>query len=84
MKLSGFGFNFRSFVLDFEFWSSFKFKNKRQIKTVLRVLYGRKKDRGHIKQKYKKLIKDFYSENQEINITIYKKLFGGFGSYGRF
>ena len=84
MKLFGNGIDFRSFLIDVEFWNSLNFKNKHQLKTALSVMYGRKKDRGHIKQKYKKLIKDFHSENQEVNMAIYTKLFGGIGFYGRF
>ena len=34
-----------------------KNKTRKQVHNMLRVLYGKKKDRGHIKEKYKKLYK---------------------------
>ena len=35
-----------------------KNKTRKQFRNMLRVLYGKKKDRGHIKEKYKKLYKN--------------------------
>ena len=41
-------------------------KSKKQIHNILRVLYGKKKDRGHIKEKYQKLCK----EQRDIHNTV--------------
>lgn len=62
------GINFQSYLRDYEFWQNEHFKSKKVFKNVLSVLYGRKKDRGHIKERYIKRI-----EEQERSMTIFKK-----------
>jgi len=47
--------NFHSYLFDYEFFKTyFPNQNRKRFKTTLMVLYGKKKDRGHIKAKYKK------------------------------
>ena len=47
--------NFHSYLFDYEFFKTyFPNQSRKHFKTTLMVLYGRKKDRGHIKAKYKK------------------------------
>lgn len=43
---------------DFEFWRKQNIKSKKHFKTVIAVMYGRKKDRGGIKKKYLALMKE--------------------------
>lgn len=50
---------FHDYVRDYYFWKSEPVKSKKVIKNILSVLYGKKKDRGHIKQKYDKKIKEY-------------------------
>lgn len=45
--------DFRQYLIDYEFFTEyFKYKTKKQFKNALMELYGKKKDRGHIKEKY--------------------------------
>lgn len=44
--------------IDFEFWRKQNIKSKKHFKTVMAVMYGRKKDRGGIKKKYLALMKE--------------------------
>ena len=53
-NLLGNGANFRSYLLQWEFWQNQPFKTRKQFKNTLRVMYGRKKDRGYIKKKFEK------------------------------
>ena len=50
---------FCDYVRDYYFWQSEPAKSKKVVKNILSVLYGKKKDRGHIKQKYNKKIKEY-------------------------
>ena len=50
--------NFRDYLSDYLFWQNEHFKNKKVFKNVLSVLYGKKKDRGHIKERYIKRIEE--------------------------
>lgn len=43
---------------DFEFWRKQNIKSKKHFKTVMAVMYGKKKDRGGIKKKYLALMKE--------------------------
>lgn len=43
---------------DFEFWRKQNIKSKKHFKTIMAVMYGRKKDRGGIKKKYLALMKE--------------------------
>ena len=60
--------NFQDYLSDYSFWKNEHFKSKKVFKNVLSVLYGRKKDRGHIKEKYVKRI-----EEQKHSINIVKR-----------
>ena len=42
----------RNYFTDFEFWRKQNIKSKKHFKTIMAVMYGRKKDRGGIKKKY--------------------------------
>lgn len=48
----------RNYFTDFEFWRKQNIKSKKHFKTVMAVMYGRKKDRGGIKKKYSALMKE--------------------------
>ena len=48
----------RNYFTDFEFWRRQNIKSKKHFKTVIAVMYGRKKDRGGIKKKYLALMKE--------------------------
>lgn len=53
------GFNFRAYLRNYEIIQAIgKNKTKKQFKNFLRVMYGRKKDRGHIKKKIEKYIQE--------------------------
>lgn len=48
----------KNYFTDFEFWRKQNIKSKKHFKTVMAVMYGRKKDRGGIKKKYLALMKE--------------------------
>ena len=48
----------RNYFTDFEFWRRQNIKSKKHFKTIMAVMYGRKKDRGGIKKKYLALMKE--------------------------
>ena len=50
--------NYRNYFTDFEFWRKQKIKSKKHFKTIMAVMYGKKKDRGGIKRKYLALMKE--------------------------
>ena len=50
---------FQDYVRDYYFWQSEPVKSKKVFKNVLSVLYGKKKDRGHIKQRYNMRMKEY-------------------------
>lgn len=53
------GFNFRAYLRNYEILQVIGTnKTRKQFKNFLRVLYGKKKDRGHIKSKVEKQIKE--------------------------
>ena len=47
----------RNCFTDFEFWRKQNIKSKKHFKTIMAVMYGKKKDRGSIKKKYLALMK---------------------------
>ena len=52
------GFDFRAYLKNYEIIQAIGTnKTKKQFKNFLRVMYGKKKDRGHIKKKIEKYIK---------------------------
>ena len=48
----------RNYFTDFEFWRKQNIKSKKHFKTIMAVMYGKKKDRGGIKKKYLALMKE--------------------------
>ena len=52
------GINFQDYLSDYSFWQNEHFKSKKVFKNVLSVLYGKKKDRSHIKERYVKRIEE--------------------------
>ena len=50
--------NYRNYFADFEFWRKQNIKSKKHFKTIMAVMYGKKKDRGGIKKKYLALMKE--------------------------
>ena len=48
----------RNYYADFEFWREQNIKSKKHFKTIMAVMYGKKKDRGGIKKKYLALMKE--------------------------
>ena len=48
----------RNYFTDFEFWRKQNIKSKKHFKTIMAVMYGRKKDRGGIKKKYLALMRE--------------------------
>ena len=48
----------RNYFTDFEFWRKQNIKSKKHFKTIMAVMYGKKKDRGGIKRKYLALKKE--------------------------
>lgn len=53
------GFNFRVYLRNYEILQVIGAnKTRKQFKNFLRVLYGKKKDRGHIKPKIEKQIQE--------------------------
>lgn len=55
----------KNYFTDFEFWRKQNIKSKKHFKTVMAVMYGRKKDRGGIKKKYLALMKE-HEEMQKL------------------
>lgn len=49
--------NYRNYIADFEFWHTQNIKSKKHFKTIMAVMYGKKKDIGGIKKKYLALMK---------------------------
>lgn len=50
--------NYRNYFADFEFWRKQNIKSKKHFKTIMAVMYGKKKDRGGIKKKYLALMRE--------------------------
>ena len=48
----------RNYFTDFEFWRKQNIKSKKHFKTIMAVMYGKKKDRGGVKKKYLALMKE--------------------------
>ena len=62
--------NYRNYFADFEFWRKQNIKSKKRFKTIMAVMYGKKKDRGGVKRKYLALMK----EQDETQILIRKAI----------
>lgn len=53
------GFDFRAYLRNYDIIQAIGTnKTRKQFKNFLRVMYGRKKDRGHIKNKIEKYIQE--------------------------
>lgn len=50
--------SYKNYFTDFEFWRRQNIKSKKHFKTIMAVMYGKKKDRGGIKKKYLALMKE--------------------------
>lgn len=84
-SLLGKGANFRSYLLQWEFWQNQPIKTRKTFKNTLRVIYGRKKDRGHIKAKFEKKMAEEAALNQKIMDAIVNKFPQlGMGLLGRY
>ena len=62
--------NYRNYFADFEFWRKQNIKSKKHFKTIMAVMYGKKKDRGGIKKKYLALMKEVEEKQKLIRETI--------------
>lgn len=60
----------RNYFTDFEFWRKQNIKSKKHFKTVMAVMYGRKKDRGGIKKKYLAIMKEVEEKQKLIREAI--------------
>lgn len=77
--------NYRNYFADFEFWSKQNIKSKKHFKTIMAVMYGKKKDRGGIKKKYLALMKEQEETQRLIREAIDRvcpQLFSYLGSFG--
>ena len=80
------GFDFKAYLRNYDTIQAICInKTKKQFKNFLRVMYGKKKDRGHIKKKVEKYIKDKNTDRARLynaiseampNISIINGLFG--------
>ena len=69
------GFNFRAYLRNYKILQVIgKNKTRKQFKNFLRVLYGKKKDRGHIKSKVEKQIQEDANIREKIFGAISKRL----------
>lgn len=67
------GFNFRAYLKNYEIIQAIGInKTKKQFKNFLRIMYGKKKDRGHIKHKIEKQIQENANNRAEIFCAISK------------
>ena len=67
------GFNFREYLKNYDIIQAIGAnKTKKQFKNFLRVMYGRKKDRGHIKKKVEKYIQEQNTDRARLYNAISK------------
>lgn len=67
------GFDFKAYLRNYDIIQAIGAnKTKKQFKNFLRVMYGRKKDRGHIKKKIEKYIQEQNAERAKLYNTILK------------
>ena len=77
--------NYRNYFADFEFWRKQNIKSKKHFKTIMAVMYGKKKDRGGIKKKYLALMEEQEETQRLIREAINRvcpQLFSYLGSFG--
>ena len=69
------GFNYRAYLRNYEILQVIGTnKTRKQFKNLLRVLYGKKKDRGHIKSKVEKQIKENANNREKLFGAVAKRL----------
>lgn len=79
--------NYRNYFADFEFWRKQNIKSKKHFKTIMAVMYGKKKDRGGIKKKYLALMKEQEERQRLVREAIdrvcpqLRSMLGYFGRY---
>jgi hypothetical protein len=67
------GFNFRAYLRNYYIIQAIGTnKTRKQFKNFLRVMYGRKKDRGHVKKKIEKYIQEQKADRAKIYNAISK------------
>lgn len=67
------GFSFREYLKNYDIIQAIgTHKTKKQFKNFLRVMYGRKKDRGHIKKKIEQYIKEQKADRAKLYNAISK------------
>lgn len=67
------GFNFRAYLRNYDIIRAIGTnKTKKQFKNFLRVMYGKKKDRGHIKRKIEGYIQEQNADRAKLYNTISK------------
>ena len=67
------GFNFRTYLRNYDIIQAIGTnKTKKQFKNFLRVMYGKKKDRGHIKKKIEKYIQEQRTDRAKLYNAISK------------
>ena len=78
------GFDFKAYLRNYDTIQAIGMnKTKKQFKNFLRVMYGKKKDRGHIKKKVEKYIREQNAERARLyNITA--KVVPGIGAISGF
>lgn len=69
------GFDFRAYLRSYYIIQAIGVnKTKKQFKNFLRVMYGKKKDRGRIKKKIEKYIQEQNSDRAKLYNTISKAM----------
>lgn len=67
------GFNFKAYLRNYDIIQAIGTnKTKRQFKNFLRAMYGKKKDRGHIKKKIEKYIQEQNADRAKLYNAISK------------
>lgn len=75
MKMKG--FDFRAYLRNYDIIQAIGTnKTKKQFKNFLRVIYGKKKDRSHIKKKIEKYIQEQKADRAKLYNTISKAIPG--------
>lgn len=71
------GFDFRAYLRNYDIIQTIgENKTKKQFKNFLKVMYGRKKDRGHIRRKIEKYIQEQRADRARLYNTISKVMPG--------
>lgn len=67
------GFDFKTYLRNYDIIQTIGMdKTRKQFKNFLRVMYGKKKDRGHIKKKIEKYIQKQNADRAKLYNTISK------------